>query len=353
MKNNIDKVIEDQKYRLSLENKYIRFRHENHNLRDSNYNHKMISKHKSGEQITKRPGSHAGKPQQNSNRKTSSKPGNNIQKKHTGNVNKPKYTGNNVKPNQHPAKKKPVKNSQHYGNKNYTKKNPAPGSSVKKSPAYVTYEDLASKPKRHFILAKKEYALPFSGIAIPAFLVIMLIINIMSEPKEMSVEENRTLAQFPEITFKSLASGSFMSDFESYISDQFAFRNAFVATKRRFEMLTGKKENRNIIVCNDGYLIENTSEIAENNLKANIEAINQLSSIPRYKITMSIVPTAYEVMQSKLPSFAYVNAYGKLQEKLKNNVTNVKLTDVQPILKKNSDKYIYYRSDHHQTALGS
>lgn len=213
---------------------------------------------------------------------------------------------------------------------------------------------LANKIKALWIICTDtENAKRLSCLVIPCFLTLLLVLNMLVPSAKISEKENRTLAQFPELSLSSLASGKFMSEFETYISDQFVFRNHYVSAKRRYESLSGKKQNHGIIFADDGYLIENSSDLTTDNIDSNIEAINTIASITRYDVKVAIVPTAYEVLQDKLPLFAYNDSYGKLQSKLNSKFKNVVNIDVAPKLKNQKSKYVYYRSDHHQTAFGS
>ncbi len=202
-------------------------------------------------------------------------------------------------------------------------------------------------------LFSRENSPQIVSLCFIAFLMIFLALNILTPSKKVSEKENRTLALFPKISASSLTSGKFMTDFEDFISDQFVFRNHFVSSKRRYESFSGKKENHGIMVCKDGYLIENSSALTRANIPSNIESINSLAAVKRYNVSVAIVPTAYEILENKLPRFAYTDSYDKLQKQLKKELKNVKITDANPILSKNADKYLYYRTDHHQTALGS
>lgn len=188
---------------------------------------------------------------------------------------------------------------------------------------------------------------------IPCFLFFMLFLNIVTPASDVSEKENRALAQFPEISMETIKNGQFMSGFEDYISDQFVFRNHFVSSKLSYEMLSGKKSNHGILLCDDGYLIENSSELKDDNTDENIEAINVISSVGRYNVTVAVVPTAYDVLKDKLPAYSYEDTYTGLQNKLTSSLKNAVVVDAKPELDKYKDKYIYYRSDHHQTALGS
>lgn len=205
-------------------------------------------------------------------------------------------------------------------------------------------------------ICENENALKISCILIPGFLTILLVMNLLSPTDKVSEMENRTLAQFPETSFSSLTDGSFMTGFENYVSDQFVFRNSFVSMKRRYERMSGKKENHDILMCKDNYLIENASELSYDNLDSNIKGISDLASVSRYNITLAIVPSAYEIMKDKLPAFAYTDVYGNIQDKLNTafkDYKNVTIADTRPTLEKHKNEYIYYRTDHHQTAIGS
>ncbi len=200
---------------------------------------------------------------------------------------------------------------------------------------------------------KKENARRLCNFVIPAFLVLFLLLNILTPTRSMSEKENRALSTFPKISLASISNGTFMREFENYISDQFVFRNSFVSAKRRYELLSGKEENHGILMCDDGYLIENTSELTWANIDSNIDGINTLSKIERYNVNVAIVPTAYEIMKEKLPSKAYVESYDLLTNTLSRKIKNAGIIDARPLLEQHKKEYLYYYSDHHQTANGS
>lgn len=218
------------------------------------------------------------------------------------------------------------------------------------------YKGFMGKLKYYMSFVTNEDSIRrLSCLVIPGFLVLMLIANILVPSKSISEKENRALARFPKLSLAAIKDGSFSRGFEDYISDQFVFRNSFVSMKRRVASLAGKKENHGILFGKDGYLIENSADHSFENVASNLEGIESLASVKRYNITFAPVPTAYEVMSHKLPKNSYTDVYGKLCDKIKSTLKspNVKVADVSGVLKENNDKYLYYRSDHHQTALGS
>ena len=69
--------------------------------------------------------------------------------------------------------------------------------------------------------------------------------------KDVSEWERRKLQQMPEISISSLSSGSFMRDFETYLTDQFPLRDSFRTLKAKFHFdILGQKDNNDIYVIN-------------------------------------------------------------------------------------------------------
>lgn len=218
------------------------------------------------------------------------------------------------------------------------------------------YKGFFGKTKYYLdFVTNEESVRRLSCLVIPGFLVLMLVINIIVPSKAVSEKENRALARFPKISFAAIKDGSFSRGFEDYISDQFVFRNSFVSAKRRTETILGKKDNHGILFGKDGYLVENSADHSFENVKPNLSAIESLASVKRYNVTFALVPSAYEIMSHKLPKNSYTDVYDRLIDSAKTNIKskNVKIANVKDDLKKHRDEYVYYRSDHHQTAHGS
>ena len=67
--------------------------------------------------------------------------------------------------------------------------------------------------------------------------------------------ENRYLQQLPKPTVKTVFNGSFMGDFETYVTDQFVGRDSWISAKSRTEKLLGKRENNGVYFCAKDTLI--------------------------------------------------------------------------------------------------
>ncbi len=188
-------------------------------------------------------------------------------------------------------------------------------------------------------------------------LVVLLIFlfNVLSPAVSFSELENRYLQKFPKFSFTALFNGSYTEDIENYVNDHFAGRNLFVKLKAGIEFLTGKNENNGVYVCDDEYLIEKIAPFDKRTVDSNLKAIKTLDQLDRYDITVSVIPTSFEIMKDMLPKSAYKDTVPKLNKYIKESLseTDVKNVDVTDVLSKYKDNYLYYRTDHHPTSNGA
>ena len=71
----------------------------------------------------------------------------------------------------------------------------------------------------------------FGGI-----LVIVLIVNIFSKDKDISISERRRLASFPKFSVNNIFNGTFFSNFDKYAVDQFVMRDYIRENKVRLDL---------------------------------------------------------------------------------------------------------------------
>ncbi len=180
-------------------------------------------------------------------------------------------------------------------------------------------------------------------------------VNALHSPRELSQTENRALAQFPKLTWKTLFDGTFMSEFETYAADQLMWRDQMIALRANSEYILGKKGNNGIHFAKNGYLIARPEAYDEKNVDRNIDSICALADTGLYNITVACVPTAFEVISHRLPSQSYDDRLVRVNERIEEGLaeSDVTLCDVSTILNIHKNEYIYYKTDHHLTSLGS
>lgn len=193
------------------------------------------------------------------------------------------------------------------------------------------------------------------AVCVMSVFVLCSAINAFSAPREMSEKENRELKQLPQVSAASVFDGTFMKEFETYTADQFAWRDGAVSIKADCERLLGKKGNNGVHFGKDGYLIARPAALDKENTDKNIEGIKTLYEIGGYNTTVCVVPTAFEIMKDKLPMLAYDDRIVQIQNEISNSLagSGINVCDVNALLEEHKDEYIFYRTDHHQTELGS
>ncbi|WP_034849365.1 DHHW family protein [Clostridium hydrogeniformans] len=187
------------------------------------------------------------------------------------------------------------------------------------------------------------------------FIGVFCIFNLIKPDKTFSEEENRNLTAKPKLTMESILDGSFSSKYEKYITDQFVFRNLFIGVKSDTERLIGKKENNNVYVGEDGYLMEKFKTPEGNKIKDKVDVINmfskKFSNINKYFL---LVPNSMEILKDKLPNNAPVDTQLEYMNNVESSLDKgIKFINPYENLAKHKDEYIYYKTDHHWTTRGA
>ncbi|MBD9267407.1 MAG: hypothetical protein EGS34_03045, partial [[Ruminococcus] torques] len=168
-------------------------------------------------------------------------------------------------------------------------------------------------------------------------------------------KENRALEQRPKLTISGIESGRWMKQYESYVSDQFAGRDFWVALKSRIDLIAGKRKANGVFKGKDHYLLEDIARPDEEQLKANLDAMKKFQEtykdIPMY---MMLVPNAANIESDKLPYCAVTEDQDKQFQKIKASLgTAFQWVNVEDTLKKHRAEEIYYHTDHHWTTQGA
>ncbi|MFB5760551.1 DHHW family protein [Paenibacillus medicaginis] len=187
------------------------------------------------------------------------------------------------------------------------------------------------------------------------FTGMVVVLNLVVPDRTFSETENRVLKQMPQFSMTALLSGTFTSDFETYVSDQFAFRDLWVGAKTDMDRLLGKKESNGVYLGKDGYLIQKFVPPAEGDLQAKIDAIQAFdAATPGLRKYMMIVPTAAAVLQDKLPKYADTGAEEAYLNKFQQTLpARFNFVDVFPALYAKREQPVFYKTDHHWTTKGA
>ena len=183
------------------------------------------------------------------------------------------------------------------------------------------------------------------------------VMNILSRDREFSESENRVLASFPKLTLSSIADGSFMKSFETYMADQFIMRDSLISAKTYFDRLSGKKEENGVYIGEDGFLIEKQSPYSKKKVKALTKSINTfMKKYPYVNKMVAISPNASYVYSDKLPKNVEVSDQYNQLTKIMNSLEgkNYRFLNVSKALLEAKKKHqVFYKTDHHWTTRGA
>ena len=157
----------------------------------------------------------------------------------------------------------------------------------------------------------KKYS-AFISVLFCIFIFGFGILQFVMPDREFSQQENRNLAQFPELTLfgknGNFFTGEFMEDFEDYITDQFPLRDWWINLKASGEKLLGKQENNKVYFGTDGdTLFAQYTRPSAEELKKRIDYVNRLGAnlsqlnVPTY---FALIPDKSFVWADRLPANA-------------------------------------------------
>ena len=184
------------------------------------------------------------------------------------------------------------------------------------------------------------------------FLAFFFIMNLVTPDIEFSERENRYLQTLPKFTFSSLFSGEYISDFETYSTDQFPYRDTWITMKAALELASGKRENNGVILCESETLIEPFEAPDASVIEQNISSVNTLAEKADIPVYFALIPGKSDIWSNLLPANTPNDSQRSLIESAYSQ-TEAQTVDMYAVLSAHSDEYIYYRTDHHWTTLGA
>ena len=216
-----------------------------------------------------------------------------------------------------------------------------------------------------------------SSLTIFVFLLVIvpLAVGFILKPADtFSPEEQRNLQQFPELKTDELLDGTFSSKINSYMNDQFPLRDIFVGAKSIAESALMKRENNGVLrgkndqlavrlfAANDGKahpLSYSAPEIDLYYEEVVADACDALKTLGERLTAQGIAFSALlppRTVDVAISAFDYPSersdALATQVAKLLADVNYVDMTDAFRE-KYDSGEYVYYRTDHHWTALGA
>lgn len=187
----------------------------------------------------------------------------------------------------------------------------------------------------------------------------------MAPEKAYSDQERRYLAQRPEFSVEGLLSGDFGEDYEEYLSDQFPMRDAWVRLYTLAELSRGQRDVNGVYVGKDGWLLEKydqeslETELLDENLETFAGFLLGMGeTLGQDRVRVLLAPSSAQIEREKLPDLASPydqgQVVGRLEALLGEGGAKMVIPAEQALAEgANRGEELYYRTDHHWTALGA
>ena len=172
-------------------------------------------------------------------------------------------------------------------------------------------------------------------------LILFLILNIIKKDDEISIQERRKLASFPEISKETLTNGEFSDEFETYSNDQFVGRNLFRKVKYYFNDKILMQNDTNKLFVKDNSIYKLDYKLSETSIKNVTDRMNYIKEkyLDNSEIYYSIIPDKTYYLDDNYLKLDYE----KIKNIMSENLTDFKYIDIFSDLNIND----YYRTDLH------
>ena len=179
------------------------------------------------------------------------------------------------------------------------------------------------------------------------FFVLISGASLIIKDREFSPNENRYLAETPELSWDNILSGKFQDGLEDYLRDQVCFRDGWITVKTGIQKACGDTDIGGAYVGKDEKQVDRNIKAVEDYFMMASETID------KQKLSFLLVPTSGLVMQEKLPKNARLFDQAKYIDQVQKAMKDYNFVDVRDTLMDHNDEYIYYKTDHHWTSAGA
>lgn len=186
-----------------------------------------------------------------------------------------------------------------------------------------------------------------------SIILIFTLVDFFHGSRVFSETENRVLASKPKFSVQELFFGSYTSDYEKYVTDQFVSRDKWIYIKTLTDIALQKRVVNGVYLAADNYLIEQhlPQDYEDELVEKKLALLENL--VQEWDAKIMLVPTADNILSDKLPVNALYYDETTLLEQVVSLAGEERYVDVYTELKSHSEEDIYYRTDHHWTSLGA
>lgn len=194
---------------------------------------------------------------------------------------------------------------------------------------------------------------PSFAVLFFTLIAVLGIATVIKPPQALSDREQRSLNQFPGVSLSALRDGSFQTESEQALSDQFFLRDGFVQLERRFLRLFQIRMINQVWIGNH-QLYQNDEPI---DYEMNQKLIGFLNAFAqknnKLRLDFLLVPTANGIIENSLFKMLYTSQRDHISQFYKQLDPLYHTIDTLAVMDERKADYIYYKGDHHWTTLGA
>ena len=214
-------------------------------------------------------------------------------------------------------------------------------------------------------------------LCLPVLLLLfgMLLLFFLLPKDTYSKKENKELPSVPEFSIEALKNGmpdsgssfqrffkgtnsyikEFVQDTVSYVKGHFPFREQLVEVNAAYDLLCGRMQSNGIYPGKDGYLLEpDSADIDVPKFERTAAYIDSLLSADLPAV-IAVPGNSSEVLKKKCPPFMDTTLLASNRALIDSAFQNKSYTylNLSKTLSAHDEENIYFRTDHHWTALGA
>ncbi len=179
------------------------------------------------------------------------------------------------------------------------------------------------------------------------------ISSLIGEEREFSESENRVLASMPALSLHSLKDGSFMEDFESYLTDQFAFRDGIIRLKTVADRVAGKTKTNGVYIGKEGWLFSVPTAFDEKRVEELTGKISAFADSNKdSRVSFMLSPNSSYVYSERLPDGLSLPDQSYLIADVENYTQSKRIAfiNLSELFRAEKDETpLFYKTDHHWT----
>ncbi|MCM1529567.1 MAG: DHHW family protein [Alistipes sp.] len=191
-----------------------------------------------------------------------------------------------------------------------------------------------------------------TGCVLILFICFFSLLSVFGKKRDYSDKENRSLADFPEITGQELISGGYGGALNSYLADHFAFRDNWITLGAEIGANVGEAFINGVYITPERLIAADNSY--RHCLPENAAAVNTFSENYGGAVYFAAIPTSAGIYGELLPSYLVPATEKQMLDGFYGTLLgDIRKIDAYNILKMLSENYIYYRTDRKWTSYGA